>query len=89
MIRDAQALRWHNDMSPLPRGREYEKDSLDFQASLRSAAEGDRMDVVYRRCCGLDIHKQTVVACLLLLDEAGRKTKKKREFGTFSTTCAG
>jgi transposase len=42
------------------------------------------MDVVYRRCCGLDVHKQTVVACLLLLDEAGRKTKKKREFGTFS-----
>jgi len=42
------------------------------------------MDVVYRRCCGLDVHKQSVVACLLLLDEAGRKTKKKREFGTFS-----
>jgi len=42
------------------------------------------MDVVYRRCCGLDVHKQTVVACLLLLDEAGQKTKKKREFGTFS-----
>jgi len=42
------------------------------------------MEVVYRRCCGLDVHKQTVVACLLLLDEAGRKTKKKREFGTFS-----
>ncbi len=30
---------WHNDMSPLPPGREYEKDSLIFQASLRSAAE--------------------------------------------------
>jgi hypothetical protein len=30
------------------------------------------MDVVYRRCCGLDVHKQSVIACLLLLDEAGR-----------------
>jgi hypothetical protein len=42
------------------------------------------MDVVYRRCCGLDIHKRTVVACLLLVDESGRK-QKRREFGTFSS----
>src|SRR5438874_1060260 len=41
------------------------------------------MDVVYRRCSGLDIHKRTVVACLLLLDESGQKKQKKREFGTF------
>jgi transposase len=24
------------------------------------------MDVIHERCCGLDIHKKTVVACLLL-----------------------
>ncbi len=41
------------------------------------------MDVVYRRCCGLDVHKRTVVACLLLLEESGEKRQKKREFGTF------
>ncbi len=23
------------------------------------------MDVIYARCCGLDIHKKTVVACLI------------------------
>jgi hypothetical protein len=22
------------------------------------------MEVIYRRCCGLDVHKQTVIACL-------------------------
>ena len=24
------------------------------------------MDIMYERCCGLDVHKQTVVACVLL-----------------------
>src|SRR5438874_37693 len=27
--------------------------------------EGTRMEVLYPRCCGLDIHKQEVVACLI------------------------
>ena len=35
------------------------------------------MDVVYRRCCGLDIHNRTVVACLLLLDESGQKKQER------------
>jgi transposase len=42
------------------------------------------MDVVYRRCCGLDVHKATVVACLLLADEGEAKREKKRVFGTFT-----
>ena len=29
------------------------------------------MQVVYERCCGLDIHKKLVVACLIVL--VGRK----------------
>ena len=24
------------------------------------------MEVIYARCCGLDIHKQTVVACVIV-----------------------
>lgn len=41
------------------------------------------MDVVISRCCGLDVHQATVVACALL-DEPGRKHKKKvvQTFGT-------
>lgn len=41
------------------------------------------MDVVISRCCGLDVHQATVVACALL-DEPGRKYKKKvvQTFGT-------
>ena len=42
------------------------------------------MQVIYPRCCGLDVHKQTVVACLrLALD--GKVVKEVR---TFDTTTA-
>ncbi len=36
------------------------------------------MDVLYKKCCGLDVHKKSVTACLLM----GRK----KEIRTFSTT---
>lgn len=40
------------------------------------------MEVVYERCCGLDVHKKTVVACLLVPDEKERRHKEIRTFGT-------
>jgi transposase len=42
------------------------------------------MDVVYPRCCGLDVHKQTVVACLLTPGATGKPTKEVRSFTTMS-----
>lgn len=30
------------------------------------------MDILFRCCAGLDVHKETVVACVRRLDEAGR-----------------
>ena len=44
------------------------------------------MDVLYARCCGIDIHKKSVTVCVLIR-EAGRKEDKQiREYGT--TTAA-
>jgi transposase len=40
------------------------------------------MDVLHAACAGLDVHKQTVVACLLRTDAGGRRTKEVRTFGT-------
>ena len=40
------------------------------------------MNVVYERCCGLDIHKKTVVACLLTPGTHGQPVKAVRTFGT-------
>ena len=42
------------------------------------------MDVVYERCCGLDIHKKTVVACLVLPGPGGAPAKEVRTFGTMT-----
>lgn len=36
-----------------------------------------QMEVIYPRCCGLDIHKKTVVACVI--------TPEGKEIRTFST----
>ncbi len=44
------------------------------------------MQVLYERCCGLDVHKQTVVGCVLLTDAKGKVT---REIRTLSTMTAG
>jgi transposase len=40
------------------------------------------MQVQYPRCCGLDVHKATVVACLLQMDADGRRSTDIRTFGT-------
>jgi transposase len=42
------------------------------------------MDVVYRQCCGLDVHKKMVVACLLSVDERGQRQKEIRVFTTMT-----
>jgi hypothetical protein len=39
------------------------------------------MQVVYPRCCGLDVHKKTVVACVRRVSTGGRVWKEVRTFG--------
>jgi transposase len=42
------------------------------------------MEVLYARCAGLDVHKKTVVACLLTPGPRGQATKTVRTFGTMT-----
>src|SRR3954467_11420643 len=42
------------------------------------------MPVVYERCCGLDVHEKTVVACLITPGPGGRPTEQVRTFGTLT-----
>ena len=44
------------------------------------------MQVVYERCCGLDVHKKTVVACILMAQASG---EVQRSIRTFSTMTVG
>jgi transposase len=42
------------------------------------------MRIVYQRCCGMDVHQQSVTACLHLIDQDGEFTTEKRRFGTMT-----
>jgi transposase len=42
------------------------------------------MRIIYKRCCGLDVHKKVIVACLLVLDPNGELRKEVKKFGTMT-----
>lgn len=43
------------------------------------------MDMVVERCCGLDVHKDTVVACVRTPGKGGKRHQETRTFGTMTT----
>jgi len=47
------------------------------------------MEVLYARCCGLDVHKRTVVACLLTPGVGGKPARAIRTFGTMTEDLLG
>ena len=42
------------------------------------------MHVVYARCCGLDVHKKSIPACVLLRDATGQGRQEIRRFETMT-----
>jgi transposase len=42
------------------------------------------MHVVYTHCCGLDVHKKTITACLLIAGVSGKGQSELRRFGTMT-----
>ena len=40
------------------------------------------MEVMYQRCCGIDVHKKMLVACLITLSANGERHKEMRTFRT-------
>jgi transposase len=42
------------------------------------------MDVLYARCCGLDLHKRSVTACRMIPRADGQPSKETRTFGTMT-----
>ena len=43
------------------------------------------MEVVYPCCCGLDVHKKRITACVLWAEAKGKSRKEKKRFGTSMT----
>ena len=42
------------------------------------------LKIVYKNCCGMDIHKSFVVACIATTNDQGVTTYKSRRFSTFT-----
>lgn len=42
------------------------------------------MDVIYRCCAGIDVHKKMVMVCVLLWHASGKREKHVREYGTMT-----
>jgi transposase len=42
------------------------------------------MEIVYARCAGADVHKKTVVVCVIVPDNQGGWRKETRTFGTMT-----
>jgi transposase len=43
------------------------------------------MEVLYPCCCGLDVHKKSITACVLWAVSQGKRRKEKRRFETFTS----
>jgi transposase len=46
--------------------------------------EARGLEVIYERSCGLDVHKKSVVACLIVAGAGGEPKKEIRTFGTMT-----
>ncbi len=42
------------------------------------------IQIVHPVCCGLDVHKKKISACLITIDEHGQELYEIEEFGTFT-----
>ncbi len=47
------------------------------------------MEVLHERCCGIDIHKRSVTACVLTPGTGGCPAKEVRRFGTMTDELLG
>jgi transposase len=55
-----------------------------LRASSAARRRGAKMEVLYACCCGLDVHKKSVTACVLWAEAKGKVRKEKRRFSTFT-----
>jgi hypothetical protein len=50
----------------------------------RTTGQEGAVQVVHERCCGLDVHKKVVAACVLTPGARGQPRKEVRTFGTMT-----
>src|SRR3954454_18802667 len=75
---------WHNRLLPPFCGEAREGEYSSSGVQLLVASRRTTMRVVYARCCGLDVHKKSISACLLTPDNQGGTQQQVRRFGTMT-----
>ncbi len=51
---------------------------------MTTSKDSKILSVVHPICCGLDVHKKVIVACLITTNESGEVTSFIKEFGAFT-----
>jgi transposase len=64
------------------KAEEHEKECLVSFLRPRPATERCCMQILYSRCCGIDVHLKSVTVCVLVYREAPEPEARKREFAT-------
>ena len=55
-----------------------------MKKSNKKSNDGTIVEIIHPICCGIDVHKETAVACLISFDSQGRKTEEVRKFSSFT-----
>lgn len=50
----------------------------------RGQVNAEDMEVMFERCCGLDVHKEPVTACVIAPGPSGKPQKEIRTYGTMT-----
>ncbi len=55
---------------------------------MTEKTESPPVSVIHPVCCGLDVHKKKISACLITVGALGDEKHEVREFGTFTDDLA-
>ena len=55
-----------------------------LKQTIKKAIASDSISLLYPVCCGLDVHKEIIVACMRTVNEKGEKFEEIREFSGFT-----
>jgi hypothetical protein len=67
---------------PLPGGLSTRRTLYFFQRVHCPAAERFFMQMLFSRCCGIDVQKDSVIACVLIYSTSPAPEVRKKEFET-------
>ncbi len=73
---------WHNAVLPSAARRVSTRRNVWFLFCVRPAAKRSVYGDIYSRCCGIDVHKDSVTACVLVYRESAESEVRKKEFAT-------